>query len=82
MGKRGQRGDAGAAMLVMMVIMALGLLWYDGMHRDGGHDGARRGDVAQPAAPKTALDLLDEAYARGEITREEYLQRRADLLRR
>lgn len=31
-------------------------------------------------AEKTPLDLLDEA--RGEITREEYLQRRADLLRR
>lgn len=28
---------------------------------------------------KTALDLLDEAYARGEIAREEYLQKREDL---
>lgn len=80
--KRWQRGDAGAVMLVMMALMALGFLWYDGMHRDGAHGGARRGDAARPAPMKTALDLLDEAYARGEITREEYLQRRADLLRR
>lgn len=28
-----------------------------------------------------ALDLLDERYARGEIEREEYLERRADLER-
>ena len=26
-----------------------------------------------------ALDILDETYARGEITREEYLQKREDL---
>ncbi len=28
---------------------------------------------------RTALDILDEAYARGEIQREDYLQKRADL---
>jgi putative membrane protein len=30
-------------------------------------------------AGSRALDILDEAYARGEIPREEYLQKRADL---
>lgn len=30
-------------------------------------------------AGKSARDLLDEAYARGEISREEYLQKRDDL---
>jgi putative membrane protein len=30
----------------------------------------------------SALDLLDERYARGEIEREEYLQRRKDILER
>ena len=28
---------------------------------------------------KSALDLLDEAYARGAISRDEYLQKRDDL---
>lgn len=28
---------------------------------------------------RTALNILDEKYARGELTREEYLQKRNDL---
>jgi putative membrane protein len=35
--------------------------------------------AAAPEAPRTARDLLDERYARGEIDREEYLRRRQDL---
>lgn len=34
-----------------------------------------------PAAPKTALELLDEAYARGDIERAAFLQKREDLRR-
>jgi putative membrane protein len=37
--------------------------------------GGRRG----PYASRTARDLLDEAYARGEISRDEYFQKRDDL---
>ena len=34
----------------------------------------------QPPPPHPALAELDLRYARGDVTREEYLQRRADLL--
>ena len=41
-----------------------------------------RGDAGRKDMPekKTPLDILKEAYARGEISREEYLQKRDDLL--
>lgn len=66
-------------MLVMMVVLMVGWFWYGGPGHGGDHMSGQR--QATPAE-KTPLDLLDEAYARGQITREEYLQRRADLLKR
>lgn len=79
--KRKQRGDAGAAMLVLMVVLMGVWFWHSGMGRGG-----ERGHVSGPASTttqdKTALDLLDDAYARGEIAREEYLRKRDDLLKR
>lgn len=41
----------------------------------------RRG-AAEHSRPPTALHVLEERYARGEITREEFAERRAVLLRR
>ncbi len=31
-------------------------------------------------APERAIDILEKAYARGEISREEFIQKRDDLL--
>ena len=74
--KHSQRGDAGAVMLVVMAVMMIGWLWHGGGHTD------RMSDVSGTASQaKTALELLDEAYARGEITREEYLRKREELRR-
>ncbi len=75
--KHYQRGDAGVAMLVVMAVMMIGFLWHGGDR--GGHmsSGVPMGTVA-----KSPLGLLDETYARGEISREEYLRRREDLLKR
>ena len=79
MTKHYQRGDAGVAMVVVMVAMMIGFLWHGGM----GHGGDRAGHLATAGeAAKSPLDTLDEAYARGEIGREEYRRKREDLLKR
>lgn len=41
---------------------------------------ARQGDSPR-RIEKTAAEYLDDAYARGEISREEFLQKREDLKR-
>ena len=57
------------ALLVVGLVALIRFLW--------------RGSPAQPAARGTgrsaALDLLEARYARGEIEREEYLQKKQDL---
>lgn len=65
------------AMLVVMVALMIGFFWH------GGDRGGHMTSVS-PASEtaKSPLDLLDEAYARGEIGREEYLRKREDLMRR
>lgn len=44
--------------------------------------GSKNSGTAKEIPRQTALDILDEAHARGEITREEYLQKRDDLQRK
>ena len=39
----------------------------------------RSGESGNAARPKSALEILDEEYARGNVEREEYLRRKADL---
>lgn len=78
--KREQRGDAGLTMLVIMVVFMGVWFWHGGGH--GGGRGHMPVPVTTVSQEKTALDLLDEAYARGDIAREEYLRKRDDLLKR
>ena len=77
--KRYQKGDAGVTMVVVMVIMMLGFFGYQGM---GAGDGHHSSAPSASQKEKTPLDLLDVVYARGEISREEYLRKREDLLKR
>jgi len=70
-------------MLVVMVALMIGFFWHGGT----GHGGGDRGSHMSSGAPtdtatKSPLDLLDETYARDEVSREEYLRRREDLLKR
>lgn len=80
--RRHQNGDAGAAMLVVMLVMMAALFWHGGMWHGGDRGGHMSGAPSAERTGKTALELLDEAYARGEIAREEYLRKREDLRRR
>ncbi len=80
--KRYQRGDAGAVMLAMMVVMLVGWMWHGGGWHEGNRNGHMSGWQYVDRQENSALELLDQAYVRGEITRAEYLQRRADLLER
>lgn len=80
--KQWRHGDKRTGLAAPIVFAVAGLIpgcipWHGG--DSGGHmSGGYRAE--QPG--KTALELLDEAYARGEIGREEYLRKREDLMRR
>ena len=68
-------GYAGGWMMALnglfwLVLLALGVVFVWRL------TGRRSGTEARPSG----LDLLQERYARGEIQRDEYLQKRQDLL--
>ena len=58
----------GLVFMVLIVVLVAWLIWL-ATRRPGSFGDGRRG----------AVDLLDERYARGEIDRDEYLQRKSDL---
>jgi putative membrane protein len=77
--RRLQKGDVGTAMVVVMaVVVVIGFFSPWGMH-GGGRDGHMPATPPAAEANRSALDLLDEQYVRGEISREEYLRKREDL---
>lgn len=58
--------------ILLIVLIIAGVVWFSRSGRDvpdGGH---------RPSG----LDVLNERYARGELDREEYLQRKRDILGR
>lgn len=61
--------------LVLLALGVAGAVWLFG--------GARRRDRDVPMAKRNdpALEILEQRYARGEINREEYLEKKSDMLR-
>jgi putative membrane protein len=79
-------GDAGGVLMVVVMLAVLALIVVGiiflvrGLTR---HDQVQTGPPQAPApgpSSKAALQVLEERYARGEIEREDYLQRKQDLL--
>ncbi|MFE3456106.1 SHOCT domain-containing protein [Nocardiopsis aegyptia] len=76
----------GAFLMVLMVTMALFLVLAAGSAaRLPGPDHPRPFPAQHDAAPRQGLDAAEEElrlrYARGEVDREEFLQRKIDLER-
>ena len=60
----------GWVFMALVVGLVVWLIWSTTRRPESPHRGERR-----------AVDLLDERYAKGEIDRDEYLERKADLER-
>jgi putative membrane protein len=63
-----------AVVLVVVVLIVAGVVWFARRL-----DGAGAQSDAGRASTSAARDILDQRYARGEISREEYLEVRRDL---
>ncbi len=69
---------AGGLMMLLFwaVVIALAFFAIRAVIRSGGRSSGTTQSINRNQAP---LDILKERYARGEITREEYMNMRSDL---
>ena len=64
-------GYGGGMMWIFWILIIVALLWFVAM-------ATRRGDTPRQQE-KSALEILKERYAKGEIEREEFEQKQKDL---
>ena len=64
-------GYGGGMMWVFWILIIVALVWFVTF-------ATRRGDIS-PRSEKSALEILKERYAKGEIDREEFEHKKKDL---
>lgn len=64
-------------LLIVLLIIGLGYLVFRALFKSGGT--GRMNSMPTYTPPQDAMSILKERYARGEISREEYLRIREDL---
>jgi putative membrane protein len=69
-------GYGPAHMIVWVVVIIAVVLFCGWMMRSMGMGGMHR---AMPMRRTAGLDVLEERYARGDINRDEYLQKKKDI---
>jgi putative membrane protein len=57
---------------ILLIVIVVAVVWY-------ARNGAPPGLLQTAAQHPSGLDVLGERYARGEIGRDEYLQKKRDL---
>lgn len=62
--------------LVLVIAIVALVVW---LVRSAGPSGVHHLPLHPPSRRSTGLDLLEERYARGEINRDEYLQKKKDM---
>ncbi len=66
-------------MILFWILIILGIIYLARTLELGKGSGAGRSESSTDSSRDAALEILRERYARGEIDREEYEQRRRDL---
>jgi putative membrane protein len=66
--------------ILLLIVLFIGRPWHRGHWHGDWSDWSVGQRPGNPGRTDAALGILDERYARGEIGREDYLQRRRDLL--
>ncbi len=70
------------ALLFFILICGVMFLFMRGAFGMGGHFAGGHWQMTGRDATRSALEILNERYARGEIQKEEYLEKKATLLSR
>jgi putative membrane protein len=71
----------GSIFTIILVLWALGFIFHP-WRRWGYHPYYYHRRWGAPPPASSALDILEERYAKGDITREEYLQKKQDMQNR